>query len=126
MEEMVNNSMVYNIDLHLETQKDRKANQNISRNNKHVQFLTTDVEDLDDRILALDIKLNSFLKSDYENLKTLYCDLKDKVEELEQFKSLLLNQIDTLNEQFKMDIIGKFNDLEVVDSFKKIIYDSIG
>jgi len=116
----------YNFDIHKETLKDRQANMFISQNNKHVQFLTNDVEDLDDRILALDVKINSFLKDDYEIFTKEAQEISDKLEEQEQFKKILVDQLETLNEQFKMDIIGKFSDKESVEKLKKIIYDSIG
>ena len=118
--------MAYHVDIKLETMKDKKLNYWISQNQKQVQFLTNDVEDLENRILVLEVKINSFLKADYEKLSKHHEEIWDKLDELREFETMLTGQIELLNEQFKMNIIGKFNDKEVVDSLQKIIFNSIG
>lgn len=47
-------SMNHQIDYSLEYQKDKLASHNITQNNKYVNNLTQDVDDLEDRILALE------------------------------------------------------------------------
>jgi hypothetical protein len=95
-------------------------------NVKNVEFLTQDVSNLDDRIMALEVKINSFLKADYEYFTKEYNDFTDKIDELTDFRTLLKEQIQLLNDHFKMGIIEQFSDLEVVDKFKNIIYNAIG
>jgi antirestriction protein ArdC len=91
-----------------------------------VKFLTSDVEDIDERILALEVKINVFLKDDYKALTRQYEEVSDRISELKEFKNVLIIQIDTLNEQFKMDVIDKFSKLDVVTKCKEISFDAIG
>lgn len=57
--------------------------------------------------MALETKINSFLKADYERLTKEYNDYTDKIDELTDFKKLLIEQIEILDEQFKKGIIDK-------------------
>ena len=70
---------------------------------------------------ALELKLNVFLRPDYEKLSKQYAEISDKIEELSEFRQVLEEQISTLNEGFKISIIQKFSDRGVVDSIKNII-----
>jgi len=123
---MVKNSLNYELDIHLETQKDKKLNLLATQSRQQAQFLTQDVEDIDNRIMALEVKIETFIKEDYERESKKYEGFTDQLEELREFESGLATQVELINEQFEMDIIGKFSDKEVVDSFKGIIYNSIG
>lgn len=114
-------SMSYQQAWNLESQKDIQASLNISQNNQCVKFLTQDVEEMDTRMSALELKLNVFLRPDYEKLSKQYAEITDKIEELSEFRQVLEEQISTLNEGFKINIIQKFSDRGVVDSIKNII-----
>jgi len=105
---------------------DELANVKIRSNNKSIKFLNVDVEDFDDRILALEVKINVFLKPDFLKLSKQYSELSDRITELKEFKDVLIEQVDSLNDQFKMDVIDKFSNDNVVDKAKSINYNSIG
>lgn len=91
-----------------------------------MKFLTSDVEDIDERILALEVKINVFLKDDYKRLTRQYEEMSDRINELKEFKAVLASQIDILNEQFKMDVIDRFSKLDVVEKGREISFNAIG
>lgn len=54
------------IDIGVERAKDKQVSKSIAENTFCIKSLTHDVEDLDQRIIATEVKINVFIRPDYE------------------------------------------------------------
>ena len=60
------------------------------------------------------------------DLNKQYEELTERLSELNEYRINMVSQIDILNEQFKMDVIEKFSNYDVVEKIKKITFNGIG
>ena len=113
------------IDYGLEREKDKQISLTINKNSNCIKLLTRDVEDIEQRIIATEVKLNVFILPDYEKLNKQYTELTDWISDLNEYKAKMKSQIDILNEQFKLNIIEKFKEFNAVEKLDRIWFNAI-
>ena len=54
-----------------------------------------------------------------------YTELMEWLSDLNEFRAIMISQIDTMNRQFKINIIDKFTDFGVVQKIKEIWFNGV-
>ena len=60
-----------------------------------------------------------------KDINKQYTELMEWLSDLNEFRAIMISQIDTMNRQFKINIIDKFSDFGVVQKIKEIWFNGV-